>query len=253
MNASDGTLSRAGRWTVLTLAVSLVGCNPGGFPEPRPMPLPPGVSSVASEFRQQAKDRGFVPGPYPHVRSRPAICRSGACTVDVEIVALGDSLPNPDNPPTSGFPYARIRNLDPTDREARYGFEPATVAEYYLWVDRVPRTTQLRWTILRVPVASGGVQATFSEEIAVCHWISGEGARPRPDVDFLEYKHPQGSPCLTAGSDVRATVTHASIFSSRSLSPFIARVTNTVRGRAAAAAPIWGQCPAGCCTGRTTL
>lgn len=251
MNASDGTLSRAGRWTVLTLAVSLVGCNPGGFPEPRPTPLPPGVSADPAQFRQDVIKGGFNPGPNPHVRSRPAICRLRACAVDVEIVALGATLPDPANPPAAGIPFGRIRNLDPTDREAKYGFEPSTTAEYYLWVDRDPGSKRARWTILRVPVARGAVQATLSEELAVCHPTAPGGPRLQPDVDFAEYKYSLGSPCRVAGNTVMPSVAHASVFSSGRLSAFIARIANIVRGRAAAAAPIWGQCSAGCCTGKT--
>lgn len=251
MNATDGTLSRAGRWTVVTLAVSMVGCNPGAFPEPRPTPLPPGVSPDPTQFRQEVKNRGFVPGPKLHVRSRPAICPTRACTVDIEIVALGDTLPDPGNPPATGIPFGRIRNLDPTGREARYGFEPSTRAEYYLWVDRDPGSKGARWTILRVPVARGVVQATLSEPLAVCHPYPASAPRPEPDVDFAEYKHARGSDCLVAGNTVVPSVAHASVFSSGRLAALIARIANTVRGGAAAVAPIWGQCSTGCCTGRT--
>lgn len=226
-------------WGFLTLAVGWIGCNPPPPPVPIAGPLPPGVDSVPSQFLQQV---GKPLRSQTQIRSRPGRCLNGGCTVEIEMEALGTEIPNPNDAPNQGFAYAHIRNMDPSDEEAKYRLDPTTQADYYIWMDSLPGFNKTRWTLLRVPKKGGIVQNKFSKTLTPCH--PGVGY---VGVDFAEYKHARGSPCRVATNEGDPGINLASSFSSWPFAPFLKRVAALVSDRAGAAPGAWFGCDTGCC------
>lgn len=242
MNDVSAAPKMSGRWIFL-LAAALIACTPPGLvPPPMTGPLPPNVNPDADGFRRDVQS--LVPShPTSHTRERAGICPH-ACTVPVEIVLLSAPVPDPDDPPSTGAPLARIRNLHPSIREGRYGFDPSTDADYYLWIDSIPNANKTRWTLLRVPVGSGTVTAGHPNILVGCH----PGPRPSvPDVDFVSYKHPGGSPCFVAGNPTAPAVTRASVFTAGPIRAIAARIAAVI-SPPFDLSPIWIECNSGCCT-----
>ena len=245
MKEIRAAISTGGRVRLLALVAVMIGCNPPLPPSPPTIiPLPRGVEEDPTRFRQQwaALARGQA-----KVRPRPARCLAGGCSVDIEIVVLGTAVPSPDKPPADGYPIAILRNLDPSDKEARYNLDPSHEAEYYLWIDKVPSAVKTRYVLLRVPMRGGKVEGKGSKQIAICHYDTTPNPNKRPDVDFAEFKHPLGNPCRVAAGDVKPAVTHAGALSFHSLATVAARISEWFRGRGPASL-IWTDCDSGCCT-----
>jgi hypothetical protein len=125
---------------------------------------------------------------------------------------------NPNSPPSPGVISARLTNLDSVNTEKMYGLQPSNQTKYFIWVDADSATNQMRWTLLAVPVNPGGglVRATHQEPLTICA-PNTPGEAIIPEVDFMNFKHPQG--CIS-GPD-----------------------TGWVQGPA----PIWKKCSTGCC------
>jgi hypothetical protein len=205
--------------------------------------LPPGVDSSPGQFVNTLM--ATPPGDSVHTRTRPGRCLL-PCTLQVTIRTLGRTQDIfPDSGPATGRPIARIENLDSTDTEGVFGFLPFTQAEYVFWVDRDPRSTRARLTVLWVPRSRGGrVRAGFQKNLVLCHYRNG---RPRvSDVDFYEYKHGI-SPCTVPGAMLRPAVKEASLISLRPFVALYARVTGLIRGEMTADGA-WIDCNSGCCT-----
>jgi hypothetical protein len=239
----------AAKWIAITSVVIALGCPPpGGSPYPRgdwSTPLPPGVDSLASTFRIRAD--GFPHSGNVHTRSRPATCPLGSlCVVDVRIEALGDTrLIDPDNAPPTGIAVARIENLDSRDVEAKFGFLPGNQALYYLWVDRKPRSTKARWTILQVPMGAGVVTAGYQKDLRLCNHPH-QGEIRVSDADFYEYKY-DDHPCDVSVGIEKSSIAEASFFSTGQFSALVARVAAVFRSELTAQGG-WISCSGGCCT-----
>lgn len=230
---------------LFALVAVMIGCNPPLPPSPPTMiALPRGVDEDPTRFRQQWANLARGPAK---VRPRPARCLAGGCSVDIEIVVLGTAVPHPDRPPADGYPIAILRNLDPSDREARYDLDPSREAEYYLWIDKVPSAVKTRYVLLRVPMRGGKVEGKGSKQIAVCHYDPTPIPNKRPDVDFAEFKHPLGNPCRVADGAVKPAVTHAATLSFHSVAILAARMREWLDMRGPASL-IWTDCDPGCCT-----
>ena len=206
-------------------------------------PLPPGVDSSPGQFVNTLTASPL--GDSVHTRTRPGRCLL-PCTVQVRIQALGRTQDiYPETGPATGRAIARIENLDSTDTEARFGFRPFTQAEYVFWVDRDPKSSRSRLTVLWVPRTGGRVRAGFQKNLILCHArLAGDTAVS--DVDFYEYKH-GASPCTVPGAMLRPAVKEASLISLR---PFVAlyeSVKGFMRGEMTADGA-WIDCNSGCCT-----
>jgi len=239
----------AAKWIAITSAVVALGCPPPGHsPYPRPdwsTPLPTGVDSVASTFRTRV-DTGFLRGATSHTRAR-ASSSCPVCIVEVKIEPLGDTrLIDPDNAPAAGTAVARIENLDSSDVEAKFGFRPGIQAVYYLWVDRKPRSTKARWTILQVPMGAGIVTAGYQRDLKRCMYAH-EGEIRISDADFYEYKYGDHRCEITASADKSSTY-EASFLSTENFVVLVEHVAAFVRGKFSAAQGGWISCSAGCCT-----
>ena len=239
----------AARWMAITSAVLVLGCPPpGGSPSPRDdwsTPLPPGVDSVAATFRTRAD--GFSRSGSSHKRARPARCPLGSlCEVDVQIEALGNTmLIDPDNAPVAGVAVARIENLDARDVEAKFGFLPGRQALYYLWVDRKPRSTKARWTILQVPMGAGVVTAGHQKDLRLCNHPH-EGEIRVSDADFYEYKY-DDHPCEVRVGIEKSSIQEASFFSAEQFAALAGRFAAFFRSELTAQGG-WISCSGGCCT-----
>jgi hypothetical protein len=238
----------AAKWMAIASAIVALGCPPpGGPPSPEwSTPLPTGVDSDAVTFRNRVP--GFpAPSGNPHTRARAARCSLGSlCVVNVKIEALGNTLLiDPDNAPPMGVAVARIENLDSRDVEAKFGFLPGNRALYYLWVDRRPRSTKARWTILQVPMGAGIVTAGHQKNLNLCnHPYSGEIRMS--DADFYEYKY-DDHPCDVAVSAEKSSLQEASFLSTEQFIALVGRVTAFIRGELTSQGG-WISCSGGCCT-----
>ena len=244
------TLRTAGRVSFVVLGFGLMGCtNPSLPPLPPTMAgLPDDVDPNPDTFR---RNLGAITRESVKIRPRPARCFGGGCSVDIEITVLTKPVPDPDKPPASGYPIAIFRNLDPDDKEAKYGLDPATEADYYLWIDKVPNTNpaKTRYVLLRVPPpgAGGRVQGKGAKQITECHRDTTSVQNRKPDVDFAEFQHSPRTRCRPEIS-TRQTVSYAGAFSFSWIGVVASRVGEVLGVRAAAAAQIWTSCDPGCCT-----
>ena len=239
-------------WAGIVIAVAAYACASQSYslsplvypPGDWDTALPPGVDSSPGQF---GKTLTATPlGDSVHTRTRPGRCLI-PCTVQVRIQALGRTQDiYPDSGPATGRPIARIENLDPTDAEGLFGFRPSTEAEYVFWVDRDPRSTRPRLTVLWVPrTADGRVRAGFQKSLILCHRHPA-GYRLVSDVDFYEYRHGI-SECTVPGAILRPTVKEASLISLRPFVVLYARVMGLMRGEMIADGA-WIDCNSGCCT-----
>jgi hypothetical protein len=165
----------------------------------------------------------------------------------VKIEPLGDTrLIDPDNAPAAGAAVARIENLDSRDVEAKFGFRPGIQAVYYLWVDRKPRSTKARWTILQVPMGAGIVTAGFQSDLKRCMYYH-EGEIRISDADFYEYKYDDHK-CEVTASAEKSSIYQASLLSTEQFAALVERVAAFIRGKFTAAQGGWISCSGGCCT-----
>jgi hypothetical protein len=203
-------------------------------------PLPPGVSSNASQFRDQAAIRGKW-GP-THTSPRAGICPS--CTVDVEIGPLGDTrdvstVPALSPAPLIGRAVAKILNRDSTRVEAMYRLKPSRQFEYYVWTDTVGSPSRARLTLLEVPAVGqpGYVRAVFQKNLQLCLHP------PTPSHSDADFRWCEGV-LLSMG----VTVNHAGMLPIASLAALLVRANELVRGKPAVVEPpIWLRCHDGCC------
>ncbi|HWL38800.1 MAG TPA: hypothetical protein VNO75_01075 [Gemmatimonadaceae bacterium] len=185
--------------------------------------------------------------------------RDGAVgKISVEAVALGDTRQiNPDAAPSRGLVVGRISNRNLVVKERGYNFHPYAIAEYYLWVDAMPRETKTRLTILRVPSVGGRVTAVHQERLTLCHPRKA-GVAAVSEVDFVQHKHASGTKCWPVQKD-EVTVARASLFSLAPLTAFASRVSVLLGGGEinqlgrggrppAIYGEIWIECNSGCCT-----
>ncbi len=237
------------KWIAISTAIIALGCRPPGGFRPSPAewntPLPPGVDANAATFHARVA-RAFPASGNSHTRARPsATCYP--CMVQVKIEALGDTrLINPYNGPETGVAVARIENLDSKEVEGVFGFRPGIQAVYYLWVDRKPRSTAPRWTVLQVPMGAGIVTAGRQWDLVLCHrWPVGY--RPSSDADFYEYRHGD-RPCDAVGTAERSGIQQASLISTERLAAFVGGVVAFLRGGLTVSDGGWIDCNMGCCT-----
>lgn len=203
-------------------------------------PLPPGVSSDASQFRDQAALRGEW-GP-THTHSRAGICPG--CTVDVEIGPLGDTrdvstVPALSPAPAMGRAVAKILNRDSTRVEAMYRLKPSRQFEYYVWTDTAGSPSRARLTLLEVPAFGqpGYVRAVFQKNLQIC---LHPPTPSRSDADFR--------PCEGVSLSTGVNVNHAGMLPTLPMAALLTRVNEFVGGKSAAAQPpIWLRCHDGCC------
>jgi hypothetical protein len=207
---------------------------------PENVPLPPGVSSNPTQFRDQFAARQVGPA---HQHRRFAKCHD-PCLVDVSIAPVGDTREaNPAGEaspiaPGSGRPVAKILNLDATLTERMYGFRPSSLFEYYVWADTA--ALQTRMTLLEVPAPgqSGSVRAFFQKNLHLCNHLH-PGA-PGSDADFRW--------CEGVVVSTGITVHQAGILSIEPLTVLLSRVAGLVTAKVSEVErPIWLRCTDGCC------
>lgn len=246
MTRLSETAQGIGRLSVVFSAVLVIGCGSAKIQEaPDPKnPLPAGVDSNPAAFRQKLAD--IKPGA-GHTRGRDAKCFLGLCKdVQVTIHAVGNTLLiDPDNPPASGVPVARLVNLHTEKKELYYGLKPQSEAEYYLWVDANPKK-KTQWTLLEVPFKGDRVLAAKPKDLKLCHrWTAEEQKSAKSEADFAENKHDGNCDYKVAAATLG--VHTASTLSVRPVIALIHHVT-------AIAYLGWGMqggwigCSNGCCT-----
>jgi hypothetical protein len=264
MIRSYATPLAAAKWVTIASAIVTLGCDPRRLeqqiePLPQAMvyppenwntPLPPGVSSDPSTFREslnRQEPRGVL-----HNRLRAATCPGctigmcARCTVRVTIQAITNTrLIDPDEPPVPGRAVAHIQNLDATKTEAYYGFRPRAQADYYFWVDRRPDADSARITVIEVPTAGGSVRAGRQKNLMLCH-RHPPGYSGGPDADFLEYR-PEG-PCTASHVASRPGFSEASFFPALPIGGIAKRLAAMIELTAVASQGGWIDCNSGCCT-----
>ena len=234
-----------GRLSVVFSAVVGVGCRSATMQEApdAKYPLPPGVESNPAAFRKSIATFKPMGG---HTRGRDADCFLGLCKdVQVRIEALGNTLLiDPDNPPSSGVPVARLVNNDTKKKELYYGLRPESEAEYYLWVDSDLVTKKARWTLLEVPWQAGNVLAAKPRSLKLCH-KRGPNEAKASEADFAENKH--SGKCDKTVASATSAIHTASLLSVRPFTAMIDYViVTTYMGYGMQGG--WIDCSNGCCT-----
>lgn len=245
MIRSPATPLAVAKWITIASAVLTLGCATKALIYPEPewnTRLPPGVSSNPKQF---LADIATVPkADSVHERARSGNCLY--CTVNVRIQTLGETWRiNPDTGPAMGLPIARIENLDRRHKEARFGFLPSTEATYFFWVDRNPRSTRARLTVLQVPTSGGVVTAGHQKDLHLCH-IRPPGRRPASDVDFYEYRY--DGPCTAGAATLSSGMSEASLLPTTTVGALFSRLAAIIGRGMLFAGGGWIDCNSGCCT-----
>ena len=231
------------RCVALALIAGSLACAVANPPEPRRVPLPPGVNPNATIFRNS------VQASYPvyttHDRPRPGNCSK--CVVIVHIDVLGDTRRvDADNPPPTpaGIAVAHLVNQDASDREAYFNLRPFTAADYYVWVDD-NGGKKARFTLLEL--AGNSVTAIKQWNVIKCHKHSSTYPPGPSDFDFYEFKH-KTDECDKGYSAGIVGANHASFLTGIPFPRLLTRIRALVLGNMAALQGSWIECSSGCCT-----
>ncbi|HXG73053.1 MAG TPA: hypothetical protein VNJ04_20860 [Gemmatimonadaceae bacterium] len=204
------------------------GCTPPPVPDSGAgNPPPPRSSSYPAELTPASSGKTWT-------RSRPGNCGGAACTVNIEIDVKAYKLFDPAHGRFNTI-VASIKNSS-AGTELKYGFKPSTVETYEI-VARKGWTGPATIAVYRLPTA-GGKYFVSEKVLRKCHDKPADSMF-KPDVDFAEYNHPRGSPCMTAGAE-RPLVNYASMLP-------LARLAASLVQPAVVPGPMWIEC-GGCCS-----
>jgi hypothetical protein len=109
--------------------------------------------------------------------------------IEVSVQPRGNTLDiEPYNVSASAVPVAHLVNLDKKKTEGYYGLLPGDSAEYDLWVNQKPGSTNAEWRIVGIKKGpSGGLIYGEVKDLNYCH-IGHTTNPPVSDADFAEFK-----------------------------------------------------------------
>lgn len=226
----------------LCFVIGILGCAGIGAPDAS-NPPPPGAPTTAAAY--DSAIASYPRSRTPRVRDRcpkGLICFHNKIKVSIEPLGTTSDI-DPHAGPAQAVAVAHLINLDKKKVEKYYGLLPGDSAEYDLWVNQKPASTDVEWRIVGKIKATNQLIYGEATPVLPCHlYTPKKGAT---DADFAEDKVAELGAC-NAKAGTPASSTRTSSLSFSAIFGWIHYLQMALSYSRTGGG--WIECSSGCCT-----